>query len=235
MGAVYSREMQAYFVTPIGYVYLAAFWLLAGYEFSVIILNGQADLTAEYSFLYTMAVLLIPILTMRLMSEERRQRTDKVLMSAPVSLFRIVLGKYLAALTVYLAGISVTLLYAVVLAAHSAQEWALVFGNFAGLVAVGMAGIALCMFISSLTESQMAAAIGGLAAMVLLLALDSIAAAVPPGFLRTALYAVSFVSRYYELTVGMLNLTDLCYFISFAVIFVFLTVRMQEKRRWSGV
>ena len=93
----FFRELHSYFISPIGYVYLATFYLLAGYQYTLIILNGQADMSVEFSFLYTVVLLLTPILTMRLLSEEKKQKTDQLLFSAPVTLNGIVAGKYFAA------------------------------------------------------------------------------------------------------------------------------------------
>ena len=123
MKAVFLREMASYFIAPAGYVYLAAFYCLAGYEYSVLILNGQAEMSYEFTFLYTVTLLLTPVLTMRLMSEDRKQKTDQMLFAAPVSLGGIVAGKYMAAVVVFLMGIGVTILHAFALAPFSEINW----------------------------------------------------------------------------------------------------------------
>ena len=225
MTAVFLRELSSYFISPVGYVYLAAFYLLAGYQFTVTLLGGSADLTSEFTFLYTVVLLLTPILTMRLMSEERKQKTDQILFSAPVTLTGIVAGKYFAAVAVYLMGVAVTLLHAAVLTP---------FADVVGLALLGMAAIALCMFISAQTENQIIAAIGGFASILVVLSLNSIASVVSFAPLKQLLTSISFYSRYYDLTIGMINAADLFFFFSFAAIFFFLTTRVLEKRRWSG-
>lgn len=234
MTAIFLRELAAYFTTPIGYVYLAAFYLLAGYQYAVLLLSGSADMASEFAFLYTVALLLAPVLTMRLLSEERRQRTDQLLFSAPVTLGGIAAGKYLAAGTVYLLGIAVALPQAAVLSAFGTVDWALTAGNFAGLALVGLAAVALCMFVSAYTENQIVAAIGGFAAMLLVLSLDSVARLIPIGPLRALLQGVSFYARYYRLTMGLVSASDVFFFASFAGVFFFLTTRALERRRWSG-
>ena len=228
MTAVFRRELAAYFITPIGYVYLTAFYLLAGYQYAVLLLSGSADMAAEFSFLYTAVLLLTPVLTMRLFSEERRQKTDQLLFSAPVTLGGITAGKYFAAAAVYLLGIAVTLPQAAVLSLFGEVNWALVAGNFAGMALVGMAAIALCMFVSAHTESQMVAAIGGFAAVLAALGL------VPAGLLRTLLQEAAFYSRYYRLTMGLVRASDVFFFASFGGAFFFLTARTLERRRWGG-
>lgn len=234
MTAIFRREFAAYFISPIGYVYLTAFYLLAGYQYAVLLLSGSGDMAAEFAFLYTMVLLLSPVLTMRLLSEERRQRTDQLLFSAPVTLWGITGGKYFAAVAVYLLGIAVTLPQAAVLSAFAEVNWMLVAGNLAGMALVGMASIALCMFISAHTENQIIAAIGGFAAMLAVLSLNSIAALIPFEPLRALLRGVSFYSRYYSLTMGIISVSDVFFFASFAGLFFFLTARALERRRWSG-
>lgn len=234
MTAIFLRELASYFISPIGFVYLAAFYVLAGYQFTVILLSGSADLASEFTFLYTVVLLLTPILTMRLMSEDRKQKTDQILFSAPVTLPGIVAGKYFAAVVVYMMGIAVTLVHAAVLTPFADVNWMIVWGNFVGISLLGMASIALCMFISAQTENQIIAAIGGFASMLLVLSLNSIAGVISFAPLKTLLTSISFYSRYYDLTVGIFNAADLFFFFSFAAVFFFLTTRVLEKRRWSG-
>ena len=108
MTAIFLRELNSYFISPIGYVYLAAVYVLAGYEYAILILGGSADLSNEFAFLYTVTLLLTPILTMRLMSEDKKQKTEQALFSAPVTSGGIVAGKYFSAFVVYLAGVAIT-------------------------------------------------------------------------------------------------------------------------------
>lgn len=234
MTAIFLREFHSYFISPVGYVYLAAFYILAGYQFAVMILSGQADISAEFSFLYTVILLLTPILTMRLMSEDRKQKTDPILFSAPVTLNGIVAGKYFAAVVVYVIGVLVTLVHAVAISPYAEINWMIFWGNMAGIIFTGMAGIALCMFISSQTENQIIAAIGGFAAMILVISLNSIAGIISIEPLKKLLYGVSFYSRYYNMTMGIFSVSDIFFFVSFAAVFFFLTTRVLEKRRWGG-
>ena len=234
MGAVFRRELAAYFITPIGAVYLAVFWLLAGYQFTLLLLSGSAEMASEFSFLYVIVLLLTPILTMRLMSEDRRQKTDQLLFSAPVSLPGVVAGKYLAAGMVYLAGIGITIPFVLVLSCFAQVNKAIFFGNFLGIFLMGMAAIAVCMFVSSLTENQIIAAIGGFAAMLLILSLNRMAGFLPASPVRSFLSGISFYSRYHSLTLGILRGADLFFFVTFAGIFLFLTARVLDGRRWSG-
>ena len=221
MTAIFLRELNSYFISPIGYVYLAAVYVLAGYEYAILILGGSADLSNEFAFLYTVTLLLTPILTMRLMSEDKKQKTEQALFSAPVTSGGIVAGKYFSAFVVFLAP-------------YAKISWMIIIGNFVGIALMGLAGIALCMYISAQTENQIVAAVGGLAAMLLVISLNSLAGVIPFEPVQKALYAISFYSRYHNLTLGIFKVSDLFFFISFAAVFFFLTTRVLEKRRWSG-
>lgn len=234
MTAIFLRELYSYFISPVGYVYLAVFYILAGYQFAVMILSGQADISAEFSFLYTVILLLTPILTMRLMSEDRKQKTDPILFSAPVTLNGIVAGKYFAAVVVYVIGVLVTLVHAVAISPYAEINWMIFWGNMAGIILTGMASIALCMFISAQTENQIIAAIGGFASMILVISLNSIAGIIKIEPLQKLLYGVSFYSRYYNMTMGIFSVSDIFFFVSFAAVFFFLTTRVLEKRRWGS-
>ena len=234
MKAIFKRELVSYFTAPAGYVYLAAFFALSGYAFSAVILNGSADFSSEYSFLYTVTVLLSPLLTMRLFSEEKKQKTDKLLFSAPVSLYGIAAGKLLAAAAIYFIGLLSALLQAAVLCAFAKVNMALVCGNLLGLFMTGLACISLGMFISSLTESQIVAAVGSFAAMVLLISIGSVASLLEEGLIRTVLSGIAFYEKYYHFTVGLLGVSDVLFFLCFTGIFGFLTVRVLDRRRYAG-
>lgn len=234
MRAVFKRELISYFVTPVGYVYLGAFFALAGYSFSTAILNGSADFSSEFVFLYTVTILLTPILTMRLFSEEKKQKTDKLLFSAPVSLYGIAAGKLFAAAAVYCLGLISAVLQALALSAFAKVNTALVFGNLLGLALTGTACIALGMFVSSLTENQITAAIGTFAAMVLIISVGPLAGLFGEGVLQTVLRGLSFYEKYYQLTIGILGVSDVFFFLCFTGVFWFLTVRVLDRRRWAG-
>lgn len=234
MGAVYKRELRSYLVTPAGYVFLAIFYAVSGYYFFGYNLYGQSsDFGILFSMLYSFAIFLVPILTMKLFSEERRNRTDQQLLTAPVSLGAIVGGKYLASMTLYLAAQAVTLVYLAIVSVLGEVDLPVFFGNFLGLFLVGMAICALGMFISSLTESQVIAAVGTLGAGMLFMMLGSIGEMLGGGLLGTVLDYLTLSSHSGDFSLGVLNLSDLVFFLSFAGLFFFLTMRVLEKRRWS--
>jgi len=234
MIAVLKREFFAYFYTPLGYVFIAAYYLLAGFFFFNFNLYGNSsDMRSLFSILFTITLFLVPILTMRLLSEDRKMKTDQVLLMSPQSSAGIVGGKYFAALCVYLLGLSGIFLDALVLAAVGVPEWPVVAGNFMGLFLLGSALIAIGFFISSLTESQVIAAVGAYCVGLFLMLFDSIAVIISGSALSDLMKALSMRTRYEYFTLGILGVDHIIFFISVSFFFVFLTANRFEKRRWA--
>ena len=234
MGAIYRREMGAFFTSSIGYVFLAVFYLASGYFFYAgSLANATTDMSSLFSSLFLIVVILIPILTMKLLSEEKKQKTEQGLLTAPVSLGGIVLGKYFAALTLYTIGIAIVMLYGMILSFFGEVAWGIVFANFLAMFLLGAAFIAVGLFVSALTENQIIAAVGGFVALMLLYMIDVVASYVKVEAVAHVLTSLSFYTRYYEFTCGLFNLPSVLFYISTAVIFNFLTVRVFERRRWA--
>ncbi len=234
MSAILKRETRAYFDSLIGYIFLTAFFAGSGILFSVSSLQyGSTDMSGMYSGLFFMLLVLIPILTMRTLSEEKRQKTDQLLLTAPISLPALVMGKFFAAMIIYSIGVAMTLVYAIVVSFFGAVSWLTVLGNVVGLLLLGAAYIAVGMLISSLTENQVIAAIGGFACMVALYLIGSIASIIPVQWISRIFSELSFSARYSPFTYGVFDFSNVLFFISAAVIFLFLTVRVLERRRWS--
>ena len=234
MLTIMRREFNSYFSSPIGFIYLAVFYILSGFFFfSSTLLYNTTDMSSLFSSLYTIIMFLIPILTMRLLSEEKKQKTDQLLITSPISLFSLIMGKYLSALLVFSTGIAVTILYAVVLASFTPIEWAVFLGHLIGLFLLGMALIAIGMFLSAITESQVIAAVSGFAVMLVLMMIDPLAQYFKTPFISSALSGLSFNSRYNSFTLGIIDFSNVLFFLSVAAVFIFFTIRVFEKRRWS--
>ena len=227
MLAVFRREFNAYFSSAIGYIYLVVFYVVTAIPFALMMLSYSTDLSLVFSWTFTILMFIIPVLTMRLFSEEKKQRTDQALLTAPVNLSGIVIGKLLA------LGIAVIFVYGIVLSVFAPMDWAVIIGSLVGTLLMGAALISVGMFISSLTENQVIAAVGSLVCCMVLMMLNVVTSAVPAGFLRDVLNSLAFYNRYYPLTSGIFNVSDVLYFISFIVVFNFLTIRVLEKKRWA--
>ncbi len=234
MKAVFLRELKSYFVTPPGYVYLAIFFFVSAGSFIILLMTGQGEITYVYSVLSSAVMILTPVLTMRIFSEEKRQKTEQLYLTAPVRPVSVVLGKYFAALLVYAAGLLGTLVFAVLLSFYSAVKWPPVIGNLIGMLFLGSTCIAVSSYISSLTESQILSAIGSIVIMAVLLLTNTFAALIPWHHVRAVVRQISFTAHYYSLTIGILNAADLFFFFSLTFFFLFLTVRGLEAKRWKN-
>lgn len=234
MKAVFLRELRTYFKGSLGYVFIGATALFTGlYFYAYNLYGGATNFISLFSTLFSVELFLIPILTMRLFSEERRQRTDQLLMTAPVSSFEIALGKYLSALCVYAMAIGFTLVDALVFSLLARFSWALVLGNYAGLLLLGGALIAICMFLSTLTESQLIAAVGGFSVSILLILLEALTPMISNTHVQSVMSWLNFSTRYAPFTYGVFAVENVTFFISIAALFIYLTVARLERRRLS--
>lgn len=234
MSAIFRRELGAFFTSGIAYVFLAVFYLLAGLFFYMYTLSSSTtDMSGMFSMLFAVIIFLIPILTMKSFSEEKKQKTEQGLLTAPVGLGGIVLGKYFATILMYIFGVSIVLTYALIISYFGSVDWGILFSNYLALILLGAAFIAIGMFISSLTENQVVAAVGGICSLLFLCLVDILTNYISIDFITDFLNSISFYNKYYEFTCGIFNLSSVLFYISTAVIFNFLTVRVFEKRRWS--
>ncbi len=233
MGAIYKREMRAFFTSPIGYVILGIFYFFLGFFFTYQFQYGYADVTFTFSQMFSISLFLIPIITMRLLSEEKRQKTDQALLTAPVSLWGIVLGKFFAALTLFGIGYAPTLLNTMILSSYTSIDWSMYLGNLLGALLLGASIIAAGLFISGLTESQIVAAIATFAVSLFIMMLDSFSELINISFVQKIIEWFSFNGRYNTFMTGIIDFSNILFFVSFAAIFLFLSVRVLEKRRYA--
>lgn len=234
MRAIFKRELRAYFCSPAGYVCIAALTALYGFFYYQVMLTGSsAYVTAVYAMLFTFGMLLIPVLTMKSMAEERKNRTDQALLTAPLDTWQIVTGKFLACFFVYFTASTAGLLPAAVIEGFADPPWGLILGNYLGTLLYGSAMTAIGICISCITASQMIAAVATFAAAVFLMYLDTAAAAVQLPFLSGLVESVSFYARYSELTRGIFSLDGAVYFMSLTALFLWLGAEKLESTRYA--
>lgn len=234
MFAIFKRELKAYFTSPLGYVFLAIFYAFSGLFFYIFSLSvGSTDISSVFLMMFIVLMVFVPLLTMRLLSEDKKQKTDQLILTAPVSLLSIVMGKFLAAYAIFAIGIAVMPVYGFVMSTFATVSWLPIWGNTVGLLLLGGIFVSIGLFISSLTENQMIAAIGGFFINLMILLMNTLKSALPNGFLQDVLSSISVYSRYSEITNGIFSLSSLIFFVSVIFIFLFLTVRVLEKRRWA--
>ena len=238
MLAIWKREVQNYFLTSIGYVFMGIFLLVGGFMFALSnIYSASSTLSGMLGNLNYLFMLIVPILTMKLLSEEKRNKSDQLLLTSPRSIWDIVLGKFFAACSVIVISTAVTLFYVIILAVYSNTTYpALIATNYLGFLLLGFCYVAIGVLMSALTENQVSAAVLTIGVNLLLQILESVGSSISiPGFpfLNTAISWLSLYSRYNEFAAGILSIANVIYYISFCGIMLFLAVRVIDKRRWS--
>lgn len=229
---LWKKELRIYFVSPLAYVFLSAFLFLAGLFFYLgVTLTGEASLRVLLGNLAITQLFVLPMLTMRHFAEERRLGTLELLMTAPISMGSIVMGKWLASLTLCLLMFVGTLVFPLVLAYYGDPDWGVIFTSYLGLVGVASAFCAAGIFASSLTDDQVAA---GLIGIVILLPfwLVGRAEALLPEEWAEAIRPLSVLVHLDSFNRGILDSADVFYFFAFTGVFLFLTFRSLESRRW---
>jgi len=286
MTAIYKKEMRAYFTHMMGYVFLAFMLLVIGIFFVFAnVWSGSANFHFVLANTTTFFFILIPTLTMRLFSEEARQKTDQLIFTSPLSVVQIVLGKFFAAVSLFLIAVGISVIMPLLLNVHAELPVSQIVGTYIGFIFIGIACIAVGVFVSVLTENQIIAAVITVGAILVMFVMDNIAMIMPTStfaslifvlllvvlvvgiwynatrnivatvlvaaiaitiagglylinnmiydgiIVRSLLWFSAFV-RFGNFTRGVLNLSDIVYYISFSALFVYITINVIEKRRW---
>ena len=286
---IYKKELRTYFTQMMGYIFLGCMTILMGLFFTLI--SVMARSTNFHSVLNNTTIFflfLIPILTMRLFSEEVRHKTDQLLFTSPLTVTQIVMGKFLAALTVFLLATGITALFPLMLS-HFAEAGAMpvsrIAGTYIGWILVGVSCIAVGVFISVLTENQIIAAVGTFGAIFAMFLMEAFAMSMPTstfaslafvgiiivgvaaiwfnstrnilssvivgvigigvavglyfyndlifgGIIVRTLRWFSIYARFDAFAFGVLNISDIAYYVAFIALFIYLSINVIEKRRW---
>ena len=234
MFAIYRREMQSYFYTSAAYVFLGVFLALGSIFFGVTNLAARSSnlmaLLAELSYLW---MLLSPLLTMRLIAGERQHNTERMLLASPCSMSGIVIGKYLAACSVLLAGVFCSLMYPCVVSVYGKLYIEETAVGYLGLVLQGCAFIALDLFVSCFAKTQLTAVVLGIGVNLLVWMSDVLASAVTIRQISQALNFISLYQRFAPFVRGQLSLSNGMFYLLFIAVMIFLSVRALDARRWS--
>lgn len=231
MSAIFKREFKSYFQNPIGYIALTAAVFFSGLFFASMLGYGYSEIGYIFQNMFTIVLILTPILTMRLFSEDRRQKVDRAIFTAPVSTLSVVLGKFFATLCFFMLMFAPTVIYELVLAGFTSVDPIAYISDIIGVLLLGAALVSIGTFVSSLTESQVVAAIGSFAVSFFLLMLDTLSDTFSAKFVSSAASWISFSKRYLSFINGQLEISNLVFFLSFAALFIGLTVTALEKRR----
>ncbi len=246
-----KKEVRAYFSSPIAYVVIAGFLLLVGYFYYSLVwwFNAQAMQMAQNPYyaqqvninemvfsplFHNMSIILIlvaPLLTMRLLAEEKKSGTDELLFTSPLTVGEIVLGKYIAALVMLAAMLGLTALLSVFAFAYGNPEIAPWLTGYLGLFLMGALFIAIGLFYSSLTENQIVAAFLTFVTLLLFLVLNWVTSSGSGGW-RAVVGYLSFSEHFEDMTRGILDTKDLVYYVTFSFFGLFLAHSVIQSRRW---
>ena len=234
MIAILKRELSSYFRSATAYVVMGVYFFFSGLFFYLYCFRGNSsNLSYVYANMFYIIMFIIPIITMKTFSEEKRQKTDQALLTSPTGLTEIVLGKFLGAFLLFALCSVIFLVYAVVISFFAQPQWSVILCTFVGLMLLGSAFIAINVFISSLTESMIVAAVAGMAIGLLVDMMTYFINAINVDWITAILEKINFINYYQNFTYGVLSPVDIVFFLSVTALFLFFTVRVLEKRRWS--
>ncbi len=230
LAILFRKELHAAFTSPIAYTMATVFLLVLGYTFSLTLFATRvANLNYIFHQIYVLSILLVPVLTMRAIAEERRTDTLELLLTAPVREIWIVLAKYLAALSLMIGMFAASAAYAVVLGLYGEPDWGPIYSGYLAIVLNASLLISLGLLMSSLTENQVVAAALSLGTFLMLWFADSAAYLLPQPF-EIFVINLSLIGHFKPVASGSVFLSDVGYFITLSLLALYLTTRRLMER-----
>lgn len=234
MKAVWKKEIYQYATSMIGAVFLASYAGMVGYYFTVgNLLAADGSVAVLFHSIFSVLMVFIPMLTMRLFAEEKKLRTEQLIFTSPLSVFQIVMGKFLAAFCIFLVGSIPVILAVVILGYYGTFQLLETLGNWCGLCGAGAAFLAIGLFASSVTENQLVAAIMSYVIMLGLWMLDFLKYYVQNRWIAAAIEYLSFRAHFEELSAGIFSFSSIAYFISLTFLMLGWTQLILKSRRWK--
>ncbi len=236
MIAIYKREMRSYFTSPIGYIFVALFMAVSAWFFMSYTLQAgeNSNFGTYFQMILVLFIAILPLLTMKLMSEERKLKTEQLILTGPVTLGGLVMAKFLAAFSVFAGAFLLSsFIYYIPLMLYGNPSAVIYFCCVFAVLLGGAAFIAMGVFVSALTENQFIAAFGTMAMIIPFLFASSLNSYINNELVRAILSGISITARYTSFAAGIFDWAALLYYFSLCGTFLFLTVRVLEKRRWS--
>lgn len=242
MKAIYKREMFAYFTSPIGYLVLAFALCVSGalfvYTNVMTVANSSnaylsTSFVSFFSLISYVLILLVPLITMHLWAEERKNKTDQLLLTSSVSVSSIILGKYFACLSLFAINVAIMLIYPFTMSFYGTVIWSNVFMLFFGYFLMGSALLAVGLFVSTMTDSQIVSALITFAIILLMVLVEVFVSSVHIEVISNIIEWFSVFARFDKFVYGVIDISTLIYYISFSGLFVFLSVMSVQKKRWS--
>lgn len=234
MFSIYLRELRSYLCSPIGYVFIGMFLLISNLFFYLNnVLMASSNIVPLFMNMMMILMLLIPLLTMRLFSEEFKQKTDQMILTAPLKLSGIVLGKFFAALSVFLIALAFTLLWIVVVTVYGTVPVYSVVGNYVAIILVASMFISIGLFVSALTENQLIAAVLSFAIFFGLYLLDYAISAIDIQAVKQVISWLSVFVRFTGFTRGIFYISDAVFYLCLTAAFLFMSVRVLQRKQWA--
>jgi len=230
------RELGAYFLSPIAYAVIAIYLFASGLAFGLGTFANNAEASLRYMLEFWMVLILVfvlPMLTMRLISDELRTGTIETLMTAPVSETQIVLGKFFGAFAFYLILLATLLLYPILLSMYGNLDMALLICNYIGLLFLGGLYIAAGLFFSACTKHQVIAVLASFALLALMTFASQGLAQQVDGTARAVLQQLSVRTHFMDFVQGMIDTNHVVFFLTTTAMFLFFTVKRLEMQRWK--
>ena len=234
MFAIYKKEMRNYFTTPVGYAFIAVFLAVSGFLFALTTLQSQtSDISGYFQLMIFGYIVIVPLLTMRSFAEERRTKTEQLLMTSPVSIPSMIFAKFLAAFTMFAGTVLVGCLYYLPLFGYGTPNVGKAAGCLIAMLLIGMCFIAVGIFVSTLTESTVTACTGTMAILVGFVAASMFNNLIDTYIIRYVLDWISVYARYINFTYGIFDIGAAVYYLSVTAVFLFLSIRVYERRRYA--
>lgn len=242
MKAVYKREMFAYFTSPIGYLVLAFALCVSGALFvytNVMTIENVSNaflstsFVSFFSLLSYVLILLVPLITMHLWAEERKNRTDQLLLTVSVPVSSIIFGKYFACITLFAINIGIMLLYPLTMSFYGTVIWSNVLMLYLGYFLMGSALLAVGLFVSTMTDSQIVSALVTFAVILLMVLVEVFVSSIRVEVITNIIEWFSVFARFDKFVYGVIDISTIIYYVSFSGLFVFLSVMSVQKKRWS--
>ncbi len=235
MLAIYKRELKSYFTSVIACLFISVITLISGIFFVYYNLTyGTPEMYSVYQCLMIL-VFTVPILTMKIIADERKQKTDQLILTAPISVAKIILGKFFALVTIYIIPILIMCLYPIILSKFGTVSFKTAYTNIFGLFLYGVAFIAIGIFISSITESQVISAILSIVVLFMGYIMQSVESMISStgNILTKILGCFDLYTPVQDFLNGVITLSAVVYYISITALFLFLTCQSIQKRRWN--
>ena len=236
MLAILKRELKAYFVSPLIYIIMSVYLvytMIVFYVYNIKIYNTPELLTLFINCNFLMH-LIVPFITMKLFSEEKTQRTDQLLLTSPNSIISIVLGKYLSAAVITTIMILSTVIYGIIIDVSVVFNWAAYLMLLIGSILLNLALLSIGLFVSAVFGNMVVSSLVTLGIMLVIYFVNMATfVSKDAGFFARIVDLVNLSGKYSDFAIGLFSIESIVYYLSFATVFVFLSVRAIDKKRWS--